>query len=88
MSIPAHIYENDECTVRCIIKQIISCIDSLHKIKYIHRDIKPGNFVWRNSCDIALNELVMIDFGLSFSSYEFLKNTEAGSPGFMATGIY
>lgn len=43
--------------------QMISCVEYVHKHKYIHRDIKPDNFamgVGENS-----NKVYIIDFGLS-----------------------
>ena len=40
--------------------QIISIIQNLHSIGYIHRDIKPNNFLF----DVN-NQIYLIDFGLS-----------------------
>ena len=38
----------------------ISCVEHLHNHDYVHRDIKPDNFVVKNS-----SQIVIIDFGLS-----------------------
>ena len=47
-------------TVAFLAVQMISCIEHLHEHDYIHRDIKPDNFMVRN-----MDQVVIIDFGLS-----------------------
>ena len=52
-----------EKTVLMLAGQMISCVEYVHKFHYIHRDIKPDNFVMgvgENS-----NKVYIIDFGLS-----------------------
>ncbi|KAK8837733.1 hypothetical protein M9Y10_036268 [Tritrichomonas musculus] len=46
-----------------IIDQMISCIEFLHKKNYIHRDIKPDNFVM--GVENESNKIYLIDFGLA-----------------------
>lgn len=43
---------------------MIDCIESLHNHGFIHRDVKPGNFIFSDNYDCPL---ILIDFGLSKS---------------------
>ena len=68
-----NITENE---ARIIIKQLLTAISYLHYACDIcHRDIKPENIMFTNKNDI--NELKLLDFGLSsdcFESKKYLEN--------------
>jgi serine/threonine protein kinase len=42
--------------------QMCEALEHLHLKKLIHRDVKPDNFVWRNTSDYRI---MMIDFGIA-----------------------
>ncbi|KAJ5079442.1 tau-tubulin kinase 1 [Anaeramoeba ignava] len=72
--------------------QMISSIESIHKIGFIHRDIKPSNFALRRKENITGNKEMccIIDFGLS---RKYIKeNGELRAPrlyaGFRGTARY
>jgi casein kinase 1 len=50
-------------TVLMLCDQMISCVEFMHNKNYIHRDIKPDNFVMGRGS--TANKVFMIDFGLS-----------------------
>lgn len=50
-------------TVFMLADQLVYLLQQLHKTKYIHRDIKPNNFLIGR--DNNISQLYMMDFGLS-----------------------
>jgi cell division control protein 7 len=40
---------------------LLSCLESIHNVGIVHRDVKPDNFLY----DIETHECMLIDFGLS-----------------------
>ncbi|MVT07667.1 protein kinase domain-containing protein [Chitinophaga tropicalis] len=63
------------------LQQIITIIDLLHKMGYIHRDITPVNFLIQKS-----GEIRMIDLELCYSKVDFKEDPpfNFGTPGFMS----
>ena len=58
---------NDTDKIKHIMLESLNAINELHKLSYIHRDIKPQNFCY----DLNKNNLKLIDLGLSKS---FINN--------------
>lgn len=50
-------------TVLMLTDQMISCVEFIHNKNYLHRDIKPDNFVMGTGSNS--NKVFIIDFGLS-----------------------
>lgn len=57
--------------VRKLILDVCEAVRELHKIGYLHRDIKLENLMWRNA-----KEVVLIDFGLSRATEECFNPLE------------
>jgi serine/threonine protein kinase len=66
--------------------EMLKCIEAVHKGGYVHRDIKPGNFLLRGG---TANPVVIIDFGLS---RRYVENGTTIPPretvGFVGTAKY
>ncbi|KAI5364311.1 Putative protein kinase [Septoria linicola] len=54
----------EESTAKWYVAQMILCIEEAHKMKWIHRDIKPDNFLIS-----ASGHLKISDFGLAFDGH-------------------
>lgn len=50
-------------TVLMLVDQMLSSIEFIHRMSYIHGDVKPGNFLIGNGN--RKNQLFVIDFGMS-----------------------
>ena len=56
-----------------LVRQMINSLKAMHEKGYVHRDVKPSNFVRRSKTS---TEFCVIDFGLAkqvntFSNYQF-----------------
>ena len=58
--LPAQRYSTFTITV--IAKAMLKCLEELHRRGFVHRDVKPGNFLFRNDRE---QMICLIDFGLS-----------------------
>lgn len=54
----------DEATARWYIAEMILCVEEAHRMKWIHRDIKPDNFLITSSGHLRIS-----DFGLAFDGH-------------------
>jgi serine/threonine protein kinase len=69
-------------TALALARQIGGAIDALHDVGLLHRDIKPGNILWREPSDTY----VLVDLGLSRDlDQETLTETGIllGTPGYL-----
>ncbi|OAD75426.1 hypothetical protein PHYBLDRAFT_123890 [Phycomyces blakesleeanus NRRL 1555(-)] len=65
--------------IKCYMRCMFTALKSLHKLKILHRDIKPNNFLYSSRDKMG----ILIDFGLAqvsiiFSIYFFLATTPSG----------
>ena len=54
----------DEAAARWYIAEMILCIEEIHKMRWIHRDVKPDNFLISPSGHLKIS-----DFGLAFDGH-------------------
>ncbi|MGB3512184.1 MAG: IMS domain-containing protein [Microcoleaceae cyanobacterium] len=77
----------NENSVRQILISLLPVLEYIHSKRIIHRDIKPGNIIWRETDDLP----VLIDFGAVKELMGTVFNSQGnparsiviGTPGFM-----
>lgn len=63
--------------------QLLRGLKALHSANVIHRDLKPGNLLWRHN-----GELRICDFGLARGLCENLEGTDLAMTNYVATRWY
>jgi serine/threonine protein kinase len=72
-------------TSATLAKEMLECIEELHARGFVHRDIKPGNFLYRPD---NAHIMCMIDFGLSRQFMDLHTGQQfppRDTPGFIGT---
>ena len=70
-----------EVTVLRLAIHMLRCIKSLHQMGYIHRDIKPCNFLLTGDNE---NPVCLVDFGLCVKKAQCKKGTNIGTQQYMS----
>ena len=80
--------EANEQSFRIIALQAAASLAAIHNFGIIHKDVKPGNFFFR---DLEHTQLVLGDFGISSmmkDDEELLRTSQARTPVFAAPEMY
>eukprot|EP00917_Polyrhabdina_sp_WS-2016_P017149 GHVP01037024.1.p1 GENE.GHVP01037024.1~~GHVP01037024.1.p1 ORF type:complete len:677 (-),score=47.03 GHVP01037024.1:131-2161(-) len=75
----------DEETSRKVMKKVLSCVEYLHSIGIIHRDLKTENLLLCDQHDVT--NIKLIDFGLSAVLGDQPLTLRCGSPGYVAPEV-
>lgn len=60
LSIPSRLFPVEVASL--LTRQMVKCLQAMHEKGYVHRDVKPSNFVRRSKC---CTDFCIIDFGLA-----------------------
>eukprot|EP01119_Soliformovum_irregulare_P019785 TRINITY_DN6334_c0_g1_i1.p1 TRINITY_DN6334_c0_g1~~TRINITY_DN6334_c0_g1_i1.p1 ORF type:complete len:221 (-),score=49.75 TRINITY_DN6334_c0_g1_i1:209-871(-) len=73
--------------VKIVIKQVLSAVDYLHKMKVAHRDLKPENILWMPNAN-GMPHIWIADFGLSrLFDQNLSMETQCGSIEYTAPEV-
>ena len=70
-----------------ILQALLKIVDYLNDMQIVHRDFKPDNILIYHS-EISLENIYLIDFGLSISKKDANDHMLCGTPGYIAPEIF
>lgn len=78
-----------ESDLRRILKPILDALSYLHKLKIMHRDVKPENIiVSHDNGRVVASQVLLNDMSLATKAYEPYVFFKCGTPGFIAPEIF
>lgn len=69
--------------VQAFMYQILRGLKAIHSANVLHRDLKPGNLLWKNT-----GEIKICDFGLARGLNEPVEGNEIALTNYVATRWY
>jgi serine/threonine protein kinase len=69
--------------IQAFMYQILRGLKAIHSANVLHRDLKPGNLLWKNN-----GEIKICDFGLARGLNEPAESNEAAMTNYVATRWY
>lgn len=69
--------------IQAFMYQILRGLKAIHSANVLHRDLKPGNLLWKNT-----GEIKICDFGLARGLNEHLEGNEISLTNYVATRWY